>query len=595
MALIPDSFLTELQYRADAESIIRSYVQLKRSGRTLKGLCPFHGERTPSFFVYPETQSFYCFGCGAGGGVINFIQRIENLGFVEAVNFLAQRVGLPMPEETDDTAGRLRLRILEANREAARHFFKNLSGEGGHQALDYLRSRGLMAGTIRRFGLGYAPESWQGLTDHLKHRGFTEDELVAAGLTARGESGRCYDVFRGRVMFPIIDLRGAVVAFGGRLMGEAKGPKYLNTNDTPAFKKSRNLYALNMAKSHKGDQLILAEGYMDVIALHQAGFGNAVATLGTALTPEQARLISQYAAEVVIAYDADTAGRRATRRAADLFDQIGLRVRVLELEGAKDPDDYIKKRGKERFAQLLSGSQSATEYEIARLREQHDLNSGEGKISFVQAFCQLMATLRSPVETDVYVSMIAGELGIAKEAILASIADIKSRKQREQAKKIDRDLHIFAEETPSRREDPKRAIHRRAAVAEDRLIRLMMKNPDYAERVAEQMSAHEAVTELNGRIFKAVFDKIAAGETLHMASLSASLDQAATRHLSWLLATGDGVAEGLTEALDYVNTIKAERARAERDPTESDSKELQDYIDTLKKIKRQSGGNQYGK
>ena len=222
MALIPDSFLTELQYRADAESIIRSYVQLKRSGRTLKGLCPFHGERTPSFFVYPETQSFYCFGCGAGGGVINFIQRIENLGFVEAVNFLAQRVGLPMPEETDDTAGRLRLRILEANREAARHFFKNLSGEGGHQALDYLRSRGLMAGTIRRFGLGYAPESWQGLTDHLKHRGFTEDELVAAGLTARGESGRCYDVFRGRVMFPIIDLRGAVVAFGGRLMGEAK-------------------------------------------------------------------------------------------------------------------------------------------------------------------------------------------------------------------------------------------------------------------------------------------------------------------------------------------------------------------------------------
>lgn len=585
MARIPDSFLTELQYRADAESTIGSYVELKRSGRMLKGLCPFHGERTPSFYVYPESQSFYCFGCGAGGGIIQFIQRIENLSFVEAVKFLAQRAGLNMPDETDDTAGRLRMRVLEANRLAARYFFDNLSGENGAAALDYLRKRGLSPGTIRRFGLGFAPEGWSGLMDSLKRRGFSEGELMAAGLISEGRNGRRYDVFRERIMFPIIDLRGSVIAFGGRLMGEGKGPKYLNTNDTPAFKKSRNLYALNLAKAHKGTQLVLAEGYMDVIALHQAGFDNAVATLGTALTPEQARLIGQYAAEVIIAYDSDAAGRRATRRASDIFDQIGMRVRVLDLGQSKDPDEYIKKHGPERFARLLSGSSSATEYEIARLKEQHDISTGEGKIAYIQAFCQLISALRNPVERDVYVSMASAESGVAREAILSSIEEIKSRKRREQERKADRDLHLFSEETPARREDPQRMAHRRAAVAEDRLIRLMLKNPDYAERVMGEMSAGDAVTELNGRIFKAVFDKIAAGEALSVTAVTAALDDMSTRHLGWLLATGDGVAEGLSEALDYVATIKSEREKAGHDPTTSDPEALREYIETLKKNK----------
>ena len=573
-----------------------SYVPLKRSGRMLKGLCPFHGEKTPSFYVYPESQSFYCFGCGAGGGTIQFIQRIENIGFVEAVRFIAERVGLQMPEEAeDDGSARLRLRVLEANREAARRFFDNLSGESGKEALDYLRGRGLSPGAIRRFGLGYAPDNAFSLLDHMRAKGFADNELIAANLVRQNDRGAYFDVFRGRVMFPIIDLRGNVIAFGGRLMGEGKGPKYLNTNDTLAFKKSRNLYALNFAKSQKGDQLILAEGYMDVIALHQGGFGNAVATLGTALTSEQARLIVQYAPEVVIAYDADTAGQAATRRATNLLDQVGLRVRVLTMEGAKDPDEYIKRFGKEKFAQLLLGSGSATDYEILRLKNAHDLTTNDGKVAFTKGFCRLVAGMRNPVEADVYITSIANELGIAKDAILSSVSGIRKQRQREDAQKSDKDLHLFSEETPVRREDPQRAVHRRAAVAEDRLIRLLLKNPDYGGRVMDEMSAEDVVTDLNGRIFMVIFDKIAAKDSLSVTSLSAALDEAAMRHLSWLLATGDGVAEGLSEAMDYVNTIKAEHHKVDRDLTRDDNAALNEYIQRISKTKKQSGGPKNGR
>ena len=310
--MLSESFISELKARNDIEEVISSYVNVKRRGRNLVGLCPFHSEKTPSFTVYPDSQSFYCFGCGAGGDVVTFVKKIENLDYIEAVKSLAQRAGLAMPEDGyDDSYAKLKTRVLEINRETARFYHQCLISPVGKKALEYLRGRGLSDNTIRRFGLGFAPESWDAVIKHLRGKGFTFDEMAAAAVAVKSARGSYYDQFRGRVIFPIIDIRGNVIAFGGRLM-DGQGPKYLNSPDTPVFKKSRNLFALNYAKSSKESALILAEGYMDVVALHQAGFTNAVATLGTALTAEQARMISQYAAEVVIAYDSDGAGQKAT-------------------------------------------------------------------------------------------------------------------------------------------------------------------------------------------------------------------------------------------------------------------------------------------
>lgn len=321
--------------KTDIEALISSYVALKRRGRTLNGLCPFHNEKTPSFTVYPETQSFYCFGCGAGGGALTFVRRAENLDYIEAVKLLAQRAGMAMPEDgVDESLSLQRKRILEANREAARFFHQCLMSAQGRHALDYFIKRGFTAATIRHFGLGYAPDSWDSLRKHLSAQGFRDDELELANLLQRSRRNpsNYYDNFRNRVMVPIIDLRGNIVAFGGRVLDDSK-PKYINTSDTLVYKKSQGVFALNFAKSNIEKEIILAEGYMDVIALHQAGFKNAVACLGTALTEEQARIIARYTSEVVLAYDADNAGQTAARRAIQIFNRTGLKVRVLRLSG----------------------------------------------------------------------------------------------------------------------------------------------------------------------------------------------------------------------------------------------------------------------
>ncbi|MBR2503169.1 MAG: DNA primase, partial [Oscillospiraceae bacterium] len=344
---IPAHYIQELLQRNNVYDVISSHVHLKRHGRIYKGLCPFHSEKTPSFTVYPDTQSYYCFGCGAGGDIIRFTMEINGLTYVEAVKALAQQSGMPLPDE-DDKLSRLKSRIYEMNKIAARYFHANLNSEAGKNARIYLRQRQLSDKTIVNFGIGYASDDWQGLCRHLKSKGFTEDEMVSAYLAARSSKGNVYDIFRNRVIFPIIDLRGNVIAFGGRRMGDEGGPKYLNSGDTPVFKKSNGLFAMNLAKKSGKDTFILAEGYMDVISLHQAGFNNALATLGTALTSQQAKLIADYAKNVVIAYDSDEAGQKATRRAMEIFSKEDVSVNVLQMDGAKDPDEYIKKFGKEK-------------------------------------------------------------------------------------------------------------------------------------------------------------------------------------------------------------------------------------------------------
>ncbi len=343
--MLPELFIQQLKQSCDMERIVSGYLPLKKKGRYLVGLCPFHSEKSPSFYVYPQNQSFYCFGCGAGGDVITFIRRIENLEYMEAVKLLADRCGLELPMDSDQSDARsmLKKRVLEINRESARFFHSCLMSEQGRQAYEYLISRGRDRKTIRHFGLGYAPAGWDGLLNHLRAKGFSDNDMLEANVVTKGKYGP-HDRFSNRVIFPIIDLRGNVVACGGRALDD-KGAKYLNSSDTPVFKKSKTLFALNFAKTSKRPGLILAEGYMDVIAIHQAGFDNAVATLGTALTEEQARLISQYAERVVLAYDSDGPGQAATKRAMNIFDEVGVKVSVLSMTGAKDPDEFIKKYG----------------------------------------------------------------------------------------------------------------------------------------------------------------------------------------------------------------------------------------------------------
>ncbi len=436
---IPAHYIQELLQRNSVTDVIGSHVQLKRHGRIYKGLCPFHSEKTPSFTVYPDTQSYYCFGCGAGGDIISFTREINGLTYVEAVKMLAQQSGMPLPDE-DDKLSRLKSRIYEMNKLAARYFHANLNSEMGKNARIYLRQRKLSDKTIVNFGLGYAPADWQGLTNHLKSKGYTEDELVAAYLAARSSKGNLYDIFRDRIIFPIIDLRGNVIAFGGRRMGDEGGPKYLNSGDTPVFKKSNGLFALNLAKKSGKDTFILAEGYMDVISLHQAGFNNAIATLGTALTAQQAKLIADYAKNVVISYDSDEAGQKATRRAMEIFSKEDVAVSVLQMEGAKDPDEYIKKFGSASFELLIEKANSALDFELQKLKGAHNIKDTQGRIDYLTRACDILAKIPSPVLQDVYCSRLAEETNADKASIKLQLEQSKNKLYRANSYKKNKEL-----------------------------------------------------------------------------------------------------------------------------------------------------------
>ena len=383
--MIPQEYIQEVVRRNDIEEVIGQYVQLRRRGRTLSGLCPFHNEKTPSFVVYPDTQSFYCFGCGAAGDVINFVRKYNNLGYVESVKQLASRVGMPLPEEEDKEA-RARQRLLEINRCAARYFYEQLNAKTPEaaQARRYWKEkRGLSDAAIRRFGLGYAPEDFGGLLHYLKRRGFSEGELEHSGLVKRSAKGNLYDIFRHRVMVPIIDVRGSIIAFGGRVLDDSK-PKYINSPETMVYHKSRTLFALNIAKKSTSKRYILCEGYMDVISLHEAGFDKAVCACVTALTADQVKLLSEYADEVILSYDSDEAGQKATERSLGLFANSPVKVSVLSYQGAKDPDEFIKKYGRERFEMLLNGAANPTEFRLAKIKQKYDLRTDDGRLEYIR-------------------------------------------------------------------------------------------------------------------------------------------------------------------------------------------------------------------
>lgn len=510
--MIPEAFLQELKDRCDIESVVSRYVNLRKSGKSMVGLCPFHSEKTPSFHVYPDDQHFYCFGCETGGDVITFVRKIENLEYREAVEFLAAQAGMTVPDDEPgaQAASRIRERILEMNRAAARFFHSCLISPQGKEGLAYFERRGLSMHTIRSFGLGYAPDGWENLLCHLQQQGFRPEELAAGALALRGRNGGFYDAFRHRVMFPIIDLRGNVVAFGGRVLDDSK-PKYLNSNDTPAFHKSRCLFALNFAKNSGGQSLLLCEGYMDAIALHQAGFGNAVATLGTALTPEQARLMARYAREVVISYDADKAGQNASQRAIGLLTQAGLAVRVLRIEGGKDPDEFIRTHGADRFRMLLEHSGNHIEYRLASALQKYNVDITEQKAAYLKEAVEILATVESMVERDVYAGKLAEALGVSKENVLADAAALRTKRQ-SRAKKARVREEIAAAHGMKDRVNPEKRTNLLAARAEENLIVLLYRNPDFLKRMDDLVRPEDFVTAFNRRVYTALREQAIAGE-----------------------------------------------------------------------------------
>lgn len=583
---LPDSFIQELLSKNDIESVASSYVAFKRRGRNLVGLCPFHGEKTASFNLYPETNSFYCFGCGAGGDVITFVKRIENLDYLDAVRFLADRSGMKMPEnkQENDQTSRLRMRILEANREAARIYHAALYRPEGQVALEYYHSRGYTDATIKHFGLGFAPPGWDYLRDQLRAKGFKDEELVAAFLTARGRNGGTYDVFRNRVMIPIIDIRGNVVGFGGRVLDDSK-PKYINTEGTLAFSKSRNLFALNFAKN-EGRELNLCEGYMDVIAMHQAGFTNTVAALGTSFPEEQMQLIARYADRINLIFDADGAGQKATRRAIDNLRRTGLDVRVVTIPDGKDPDEFIKKNGAAAFKLLLDRAANAVEHRLLEVGKNHNVHTAEGKMAYYQEASKILAALDSPVERDLYAGRLSELLGVSKDAILQEVETARKKKNRQEVKYQLPNL-LRQERKEMQQVNPEAMQKERAASAEEGLIGCLILHPDYIKSVRQTLSPDQMATEFNRRLYAHILDRDRQGLLVELAFLAADYDEAGMAYISRMVRDAGDRTVTPDEVSRYAAVIREEHAlRHLNDPTQATDDDIQSMLDALRARKQ---------
>ena len=552
----PENFISELIERNDIVSVVSDYVRLtKRSGSNMFGLCPFHSEKTPSFSVSPDKQFYHCFGCGKGGGVINFIMDIENLSYPEAVEFLAKRANMPMPEETNDAESRKRARMLALNKDAARFFYDQLSTPLGESAREYIGRRQIRPATVKRFGLGAAPDDWSLLLNAMEKKGYTGQELFEAGLARRGKNGGYYDTFRNRLMFPVIDVRGNVIGFSGRILGDGE-PKYMNSPETLVFNKSRNLFALNLAKKSKSGYIILSEGNIDVVSLHQAGFDSAVASLGTSLTPEQARLLSRYTNEVIIAYDNDGAGIKAAQRAIGILEKLDLKVKVLRMSGAKDPDEFIKLKGADAFRNLLEGSEDQVDYRLHAVTAKYDLSADEQKVEFLKEATELVARLPGAVERQVYAMRVASLSGVAADAVTAEVERRRKRllsgAQRANAREQSRpERQTQPVEKEFRYENPG------SAVAEEGVIRLLYLEPELAN-MPELPPPERFSAPVLGRIYSAILDRLRRGDSVSAATLGDSLSGDEVSLLVSILQKPELLSQGERTMRDYINKINNE-------------------------------------
>lgn len=577
----PEAFLQELVEKNDIVDVVSGYVRLtKRSGANQFGLCPFHSEKTPSFSVSPDRQIYHCFGCGKGGGVINFIMEIENLSFPEAVEFLAKRVGMPIPEEENSAESKCRRRMLDLNRDAARFFHTCLKAPEGRAAQAYMNARQITPPTATRFGLGAAPDTWDSLRNAMHELGYRDQELFEAGLVRKGKSGGFYDTFRGRLMFPVIDVRGNVIGFSGRILGDGE-PKYMNSPETLVFNKSRNLFAMNLAKKSKSGYIILAEGNIDVVMMHQAGFDSAVASLGTSLTAEQARLISRFTNEVIIAYDSDGAGKKASQRAIGLLEKLDVKVKVLSMTGAKDPDEFIKLKGADAFRNLLEKSENHIDYRLQTVTNKYDLTVDEQKVEFLKEASELVARLPGSVERQVYAMRVASLAGVPNDVVAQEVERRHKKAVRTACRENENKLsHPERQLQPGQKEfhyeNPE------SAAAEEGIIRLLFldqglfKGKDLPE--PEEFSSPALA-----QIYSALKTKFENGDIISTATLSATLPPELASLLAGILQKPEALRNGEMALKDYIARIRRQRELA------ADTADLRRLAERLKETKGYEG------
>ena len=586
---IPEDVINEIKYRNEIEATISQYVNLKRRGKNLVGLCPFHSEKTPSFTVYPESGSFYCYGCGVGGDVFTFTGLMENLDYIESIKLLAERSGVTLPQDGyDDSMTKLKNKIYDINRETARFFHSYLMSPEGKWALDYYLGRGLSLSTIKHFGLGAAPDSWDSLINHLKSKGFSIDDMIAANVVGKSQRGTFYDRFRKRYMFPIINIRGNVVAFSGRATPdeEKQGGKYVNTSDTPVFKKSLNLFGINFAKNHCADRIILVEGNMDVISLHQAGFQNVVAPLGTSFTGEQANLLARYTKEIVLMLDADVAGQKALMRASQILENTGLNVRVVVIPDGKDPDEFVKKNGPERFKALLEGAVSDIEYKLLMAVNGIDIHSDDGRLKYLSKAAEIIAADDDVMTRDIYIGRLCEKYGVSRTALSAKVDELRKKntryKQKKEINEIIKPKFTMNDINPDRRRSVK------GTAAEETLLAVLLQHPDFYSIAKEKLPSEKLITNLNRRIYEIIIDTLEDGRHLDVSVFAQKLIPAEIGYLVSLQNSDKAVNNAKTVLKDCIKVILEEdimlNARSATDVSAEDwANNLKNIIDRKNK------------
>ncbi len=582
---ISPQIIEDIKARNDIERVVSSYITLKRAGSNFNGSCPFHSEKTPSFTVFPSTQSFYCFGCGAGGDAITFVMRMENLDYVSAIRTLAERSGIKIPDSVTYNGGQkevTRTRVLEMNKEAAK-FFRNalFDPKYGSEAMDYLtKKRNLSTSVIKHFGLGYAPNSFGALHDHLKRLGYTDEEMVVGFLCGKGKNGSAYDYFRNRIMFPIIDVSGNVVAFGGRVMDNSE-PKYLNTSDTPAFKKSKNLFALNYAKNHCESTMILCEGYMDVISLHAAGFQNAVATLGTAITSEQARIFSRYTKKVVISYDSDQAGQRAADKAFNLLQEVGIDVKILKMEGAKDPDEFIKQFGADKFQAIIDGSKTRFEFETDKILSKFNINNVDEKIKASRELCRVIASFSSEIERELYSRKLSTILDIPLLSVQKEVLSILRKRTREIKSKEQSELFRITSGLGDR-VNPDSASNIRANKIEEAILGILLLKSDLLSRTAEILSSDDFVTPFCKKIYESILAVYSEYGRLDISYIQENFTIEEFSRITKMMTERERLSKNDTETLNsLIDSLKKEKIK--KDDSDDSFDNIFDLIKNKKK------------
>ncbi|MBO4854695.1 MAG: DNA primase [Oscillospiraceae bacterium] len=562
----PQNFLDELIARSDIVDVVGGYVTLSSKGGSYWGCCPFHNEKTPSFHVLPDKQFYHCFGCNKGGGVINFIMDIENLSYPDAVRFLAKRANLPVPEDTGDGDSHLRRRILSLNRDAARFYYQTLQQPEGAAVRAYLERRQIRTPVATRFGMGAAPDSWDALLRAMLDKGYTKAELIAASLARQNKNGRVYDFFRNRLILPVIDVRGDVVGFGSRVLDKSE-PKYLNTLETPTYSKRRVLYGLNLAKKTKRPNIILCEGNLDVVTLHQAGFDNAVASMGTALTQEQIRLLSRYTKELVLCYDNDEAGQRATKRALEMLNNTEFSVKVLHLPNRmvdgkpekQDADDFIKAHGAGAFERLLNDSENGMEFRMAQIAGKYDLRDDSQRIAYAAEISTELATLENAVEREIYTARAAETAGLTADAVRTEVKRalyrrIKGDKRRQERRELNPNATLQPQGRGLRYENL------RSAMAEEGVIRLLMQEPSLFSGTLP-VTPEDFSSPFLSRIYSLLLERRQAGHAQSLAQLSSVLTGDEMSHLTALMQKPESTANALQALQDYAAVIRHEKAK----------------------------------